>query len=67
MEKGEEEGDKALFKLTETYRKQIEKELQDICSDILDLLDKHLIPSATVAEGEGSNEVNEAYVFYYKM
>ena len=26
-------------------RVQVEKELRDICQDILDVLDKHLIPS----------------------
>jgi 14-3-3 protein epsilon len=38
--------------------KQVEKELQDICNSILQLLDEHLIPTA--ASGESK-------VFYYKM
>jgi 14-3-3 protein epsilon len=37
---------------------QVEKELKDICQDILDVLDKHLIPSSTTGESK---------VFYYKM
>jgi len=37
---------------------QVEKELKDICRDVLDILDKHLIP----ASGTG-----ESKVFYYKM
>lgn len=37
---------------------QVEDELKSICSDILDVLDKHLIPSS----GSG-----ESKVFYYKM
>jgi len=37
---------------------QIERELRDICSDVLNVLSKHLIPSATMAE---------AKVFYNKM
>ena len=37
---------------------KIEKELKEICDDILDVLDKHLIPSATAGESK---------VFYYKM
>lgn len=37
---------------------QIEKELKAICSDVLDVLDKRLIPAA----GSG-----ESKVFYYKM
>jgi len=41
-----------------TYRQQVEKELKDVCQDILDVLDKHLIASATTGESK---------VFYYKM
>jgi len=37
---------------------QVEKELRDICNDMLDVLDKHLIPSANTGESK---------VFYYKM
>jgi len=44
--------------LVRTYRNQIEKELKDICEDILNLLDKHLIPHASTGESK---------VFYYKM
>ncbi|CEP15759.1 hypothetical protein [Parasitella parasitica] len=40
------------------YRKKIEKELYDVCEDILNLLDEHLITSA---------QGGEAKVFYYKM
>jgi 14-3-3 protein epsilon len=40
------------------YRNKVEKELQDICKDILDVLENHLIPHA----GSG-----ESKVFYYKM
>ncbi|XP_026745174.1 14-3-3 protein epsilon-like [Trichoplusia ni] len=40
------------------YRSQVEKELRDICSDILGVLDKHLIPSS---------QTGESKVFYYKM
>lgn len=40
------------------YRNVVEKELRDICWDILSVLDKHLVPSA----GSG-----ESKVFYYKM
>lgn len=41
-----------------SYRIQIEKELKEICADILSLLDKHLIPHASSGESK---------VFYYKM
>lgn len=37
---------------------QVENELQDICLSILDLLDNHLIPSASTGESK---------VFYLKM
>lgn len=40
------------------YRSQVEKELQDICSDILSVLDNHLIQHATSGESK---------VFYFKM
>ncbi|KAJ7939707.1 14-3-3 protein [Mycena leptocephala] len=40
------------------YREKIELELTEICDDILDVLDKHLIPSAVSGESK---------VFYYKM
>jgi len=41
-----------------SYRQQVEGELRDICHDILEVLDKHLIPSAATGESR---------VFYYKM
>merc|ERR1719243_419982 len=44
--------------LAKTYREKIEKELKDICEDVLSLLDKHLIPKASNAESK---------VFYLKM
>jgi 14-3-3 protein epsilon len=37
---------------------KIEAELSDVCSDILAVLDNHLIPAA---------EAGESKVFYYKM
>lgn len=37
---------------------KIEKELKEICADILSLIDKHLIPHASTGESK---------VFYYKM
>jgi 14-3-3 protein epsilon len=41
-----------------TYRKKVEKELSDICQDILNVLNDNLIPTATTGESK---------VFYYKM
>jgi len=66
----EEDEDVDNASLTKTYRKQIEKELRDICSDILKLLEENLIPSCNPSNEEesgGGNEGNESYVFYYKM
>ena len=40
---------------------QIETELKSICRDVLDLLDKHLIPNS---QGDDSKESS---VFYLKM
>jgi len=48
----------AKLDMIRAYRDSVEKELNDICADILDVLDKHLIPSATSGESK---------VFYYKM
>lgn len=53
-----EEGKGNPIELIRTYRQQIETELKDICMDILQILDKNLIPTATAAESS---------VFYLKM
>lgn len=39
------------------YRKKVESELSDICTDIMAVIDEHLIP----------NSSGESNVFYYKM
>ena len=44
--------------LIKQYKAQVEAELGEICEDILNLLEKFLIPSA---------QTEEAKVFYYKM
>merc|ERR1719305_1113009 len=41
------------------YRTEIENELEEICNDILDLLDKPLLAADEISD--------EAQVFYYKM
>lgn len=51
-------GNEAHVKRIKEYRQKVEKELSDICRDILDVLEKHLIPSSTNGESK---------VFYYKM
>jgi len=45
--------------LVVSYKEKVEKELETICQDILNLLDQHLIPKA--------ESVAEAKVFYLKM
>jgi len=40
------------------YRKRVEKELTEICNDILEVLEKNLITNSSTAESK---------VFYYKM
>jgi len=59
IEQKEESRGKAdhLVKARE-YKKKVEKELTEICNDILAVLDKNLIPSSSTAESK---------VFYYKM
>lgn len=42
----------------DVFHTQVETELKSICNDILDVLDKHLIPAANSGESK---------VFYYKM
>ncbi|KAG8688817.1 14-3-3 protein [Ceratobasidium sp. 423] len=57
-QKEESKGNDAQVTMIKGYREKIETELAKICEDILDVLDKHLIPSA--ASGESK-------VFYHKM
>ena len=57
-QKEESKGNETQVKKIKGYRLKIEAELGDVCSDILAVLDQHLIPSA---------EAGESKVFYYKM
>ena len=57
-QKEESKGNEVQVQMIKGYREKIESELAKICEDILDVLDKHLIPSA--ASGESK-------VFYHKM
>jgi 14-3-3 protein epsilon len=56
--KEESKSENNRMTLIKKYRSQVEKELRDICQDILDLLDKNLLANA--ASGESK-------VFYLKM
>jgi len=57
-------GQKEHAKEAKEYRAKVEAELENICKDILLLLDQHLIPSATTSTSSTSGE---SQVFYYKM
>jgi 14-3-3 protein beta/theta/zeta len=52
------EGSERKQQMAKEYREKIEKELREICGDVLQLLDKYLIPKASNAESK---------VFYLKM
>nr|AHJ11142.1 14-3-3 zeta [Caenorhabditis angaria] len=52
------EGSEKKQQMAKEYREKVEKELRDICQDVLNLLDKFLIPKAGTAESK---------VFYLKM
>jgi len=56
--KEESKSENSKMALIKKYRSQVEKELRDICQDILDLLDKHLLANAVSGESK---------VFYLKM
>jgi 14-3-3 protein epsilon len=57
-QKEESKGNSSQVGLIKEYRQKIENELAKICEDILEVLDQHLIPSATSGESK---------VFYHKM
>ena len=57
-QKEESKGNESQVGLIKEYRQKIEAELAKICEDILEVLDKHLIPSA---------QSGESKVFYHKM
>jgi len=52
------EKDTSKLEKIRQYRILVEEELKDICQDILNVLDKHLIPASSSGESK---------VFYYKM
>jgi 14-3-3 protein epsilon len=56
--KEETTGNVAHAEMITEYREQIEGELAKICLDVIDVLEKHLIPSAVSTESK---------VFYNKM
>jgi len=57
-QKEESRGRRSIVQMVKAYRKKIEDELAVICEDCVDVLEKHVIPSAVS---------NESKVFFYKM
>ena len=57
-QKEEAKGNEGHMKKIREYRQKVESELSNICSDIMVVIDEHLIPSASAGESS---------VFYYKM
>lgn len=57
-QKEETRGNETNVKRIKEYRQKVETELSNICSDIMVVIDEHLIPSASTGESK---------VFYYKM
>lgn len=57
-QKEESKGSEEKLPMIRSYRKDVEKELNDICNDILNVIEHHLIPAANQGESK---------VFYYKM
>lgn len=54
----EQKGDADKLSSIQQYKRKIENELEDICSEILDIIKTDLIPNSDSEEGK---------VFYYKM
>ena len=54
----EQKGEHDKLTLIQNYKRKIETELEDICSDILEIIKSELIPNSESDEGK---------VFYYKM
>uniref|UniRef100_A0A671U3P1 14-3-3 protein epsilon n=1 Tax=Sparus aurata TaxID=8175 RepID=A0A671U3P1_SPAAU len=54
----ESKGGEEKLKMIKEYRQKVEDELNDICRDILEALDSHLLPAAVMGESR---------VFYNKM
>jgi len=57
-QKEESKGNESQVGKIKSYRQKVEAELSEVCNDILNVLDQHLIPSA---------QAGESKVFYHKM
>ena len=54
----ETQGSTTRITLVKAYRQKLEREIVNICEDVLNVLDKHLIPCTTLGEST---------VLYYQM
>lgn len=67
--------DQSRGKLAKQYKQKIEQELDDVCHDVLELLNKFLIPNTDISQqqptaGETDSKIDamvESKVFYLKM
>lgn len=58
MQKEEDKGNQTHLKLIKEYKEKVEAELTNICKDVMEIIEKHLLPSSTNSESK---------VFFYKM
>lgn len=71
--KTKDSGNERRLELAKEYREKVEKELQNVCNEVLELLSKFLIPKATEEaqkpenDGEAVEKLVESKVFYLKM
>jgi 14-3-3 protein epsilon len=63
-QKEEQKGKEDRVRVLKGYRKQVEKELNDICGEVLHTLRNVLVPTAQTANTPAASE---AVVFYLKM
>lgn len=54
----EEEGNESHMKMTIQFRHKVEVELDKLCCNVIDIIDKHLLPYSSDVESK---------VFYYQM
>jgi len=58
LQKEEDKGNQTHLKLIKEYKEKVESELTNICKDVMEIIEKHLLPSAANSESK---------VFFYKM
>jgi len=69
--KTKESGNERRLTIAKEYREKIEKELNEVCGSVLELLKKHLIPPVSASlknpEEKEKEKLVESIVFYLKM